>query len=91
MYTRRNVTSYELRKIGIHFASLVFCYTANFSTAFGSVTCATVIWLYMLLPEIAIDLIFYSSLSVNVMCTVVVYDNLCQITEARVTQPMTVN
>ena len=42
------------------------------STTFGSVTCATVIWLYILQPEIAIDLILYSSVSVDVMCTVVV-------------------
>ena len=70
-------------------------YTANiltvFSAAFGSVTCATVIWLYILQPKIAIDLILYSSMSVNVMCTVVVCDNHCQITVAHVTQQMTVN
>ena len=45
-------------------------YTANIltvvSTAFGSVTCARVIWLYILQPKIAIDLIMYSSMSVNV-------------------------
>ena len=39
-------------------------YTANIltliSTAFGSVTCATVIWLYTLQPKIAIDLKLYS-------------------------------
>ena len=62
-----------------------------FGTAFGSVTCATVIWLYILESKIAIDLILYSSMSVNVMCTVVVYDNHCQITVADVTQPITVN
>ena len=55
-------------------------YTAKFLTvfitAFGSVTCATLIWLYALQPKIAIDLTLYSSMSVNVMCTVVV----CEIT-----------
>ena len=70
-------------------------YTANIltvlSTAFGSVTCATVIWLYILQPKIAIDLKLYSSMSVNAMCTVIVCDNHCQITVAHVTQPMTVN
>ena len=70
-------------------------YTANiltvFSTAFGSVTCATVIWLYILQPEIAIDLILYFSMSVNVVCTVIDCDNHCQITVAHVTQPVTVN
>ena len=70
-------------------------YTANIlsvlNTAFGSVTCATVIMLHILQPEIAIDLILYFSMSVNVMCTVVVCDNHCQITVAHVTQSMTVN
>ena len=70
-------------------------YTANISTvlstAFGSIACATVAWLYILQPKIAIDLKLYSSMSVNVMCTVVVCDNHCQITVAHVTQPMTVN
>ena len=70
-------------------------HTANiltvFSTAFGSVTCATVIWLYILQPKIAIDLKLYSSVSLNVMCTVVACNNHCQITVAHVTQPMTVN
>ena len=69
--------------------------TANiftvFGTAFGSVNCATVIWLYILQPKIAIDLILYSSMSVNVMCTVVVCDNHCQITVTHLTQLMTVN
>ena len=61
------------------------------STAFGSVTCATAIWLYILQPKIAIDLKLYSSVSLNVMCTVVDCNNHCQITVAHVTQPMTVN
>ena len=47
-------------------------YTENiltvFSTACGSVTCATVIWLCIFKSKIAIDLILYSSMSVNVMC-----------------------
>ena len=41
------------------------------STAFGSVTCAIVIWLHILELKIAIDLKLYSSVSMNVMCTVV--------------------
>ena len=73
----------------------IHIYTANIltvlSTAFGSVTCATVIWLYILQPKIAIDLKLYSSVSLNVMCTVVACNNHCQITVALVTQPMTVN
>ena len=55
----------------------VYKYTANIltvlSTAFGSVTCATAIWLYILQPKIAIDLKLYSSVSLNVTCTVVDY------------------
>ena len=70
-------------------------YTANIftvlSTAFGSVTCATVIYLYILQPKIAIDLKLYSSKSVNVTCTVVVCEDHCQSTVTHVTQPMTVN
>ena len=70
-------------------------YTANiltvYSTAFSSVACATLIWLYILQPKIAIDLKLYSSVSLNVMCTVVACNNHCQITVAHVTQPMTVN
>ena len=69
-------------------------YTANIftvlSTAFGSVTCSTAIWLYMLQPKIAIGLKLYSSLSLNVMCTVVDCNNHFQITVAHVTQPSTV-
>ena len=74
-----------------------FCdrHTANIltvlSTVFGSVTCATVIWLHILQPKIAIDLKLYSSVSLNVMCTVIVCNSHCQITVAHVTQPMTVN
>ena len=67
-------------------------HTANIltllSTAFGSVTCATVILLYLLQPKIAIDLKLYSSMSQIVMGTAVVCDNHCQIT---VTQPITLN
>ena len=70
-------------------------YTANIltvlSTAFGSVTCATVIWLYISQPKIAIDLKLYSSVSLNVMCTVIGCYNHCLITVAHLTQPMTVN
>ena len=43
--------------------SPVSLYTATiltvFCTVFGTVTCATVIWLYILQPKIAIDLIHY--------------------------------
>jgi len=60
-------------------------------TAFGSATCATVIWLHILQPKIAIDFKLYSSVSLNVICTVVDCNNHCQITVAHVTQPMTVN
>ena len=80
---------------------LCFCnifiveYTVNISTvlstAFGSVTCATVIWLYILQPKIAIDLKLYSSMSARVVGTAVGCDNHCQITVAHVTQSMTVN
>ena len=70
-------------------------HTANIltviSTAFGSVTCATVIWLCILQPKIAIDLKLHSSMSARVMVTAVCCDNLCQIRVAHVTQPMTVN
>ena len=70
-------------------------YTANIltvlSTAFGSVTCATVILLYVLQPKIAIDLKLYSSISADVTFTVVVCDNHFQIIVAQITQPMTVN
>ena len=70
-------------------------YTVNISTvlstAFGSVTRATVIWLHILQPKIAIDLKLYSSVSLNVMCTVIACNSHCQITVAQVTQPMTVN
>ena len=59
-------------------------YTANIltvlSTDFGSVTCATVIWLHILQPKIAIDLKLYSSVSLNVMSIVVACNNHCQIT-----------
>ena len=91
-------TSKNCQKMGAFVSNLGFFkdfYTANIltvlSTAFGSVTCATAIWLYILQPKIAIDLKLYSSVSLNVMCTVVDCNNHCQITVAHVTQPMTVN
>ena len=50
-------------------------HTANIltvlSTAFGSVTYATVIWLHKLQLKIAIDFKLYSSVSLNVIFTVV--------------------
>ena len=50
-------------------------YTANILTvlsiAFGSVTCVTVILLHILQPKIAIDFRLYSSVSLNVICTVI--------------------
>ena len=61
------------------------------STAFGSVTFPTVIWLCMLPPKTAIDLKLYSSMSLSVMGTAVGCDHYCQITVGNVTQPMTVN
>ena len=70
-------------------------YTANIltvlSTAFGSVTFPTVIWLCMLQSKTAIDHKLYSSTSLSVMGTVIGCDNHCQITGGNVTQPMTVN
>ena len=89
---KRNI--WELIQISWETRNMTDC-TANIltviSTAFGSATCATVIWLYILQPEIAIDLILYSLMTMNVMYTIVVCDNHCQITVAHVTQPMTVN
>ena len=41
------------------------------NTAFGSVTCATVIWLHILQPKMAIVLRLYSSVSLNIICTVI--------------------
>ena len=71
-----------------------YLYTANIltvlSTAFGSVTFPTVIWLCMLPPKTAIDLKLYSSLSLSVLATAIDCDKHCQITEGNVTQPMTV-
>ena len=73
----------------------LLAYTVNISTAFitafCSVMCATVIWLYILQPKIVIDLKLYSSVSLNIMFTVVASNNHYQITVAHVTQPMTVN
>ena len=70
-------------------------HTANIltvlSTAFGSVTFPTVIWLCMLPPKTAIDLKLYSSMSLSVTGTAVGCDHYCQITVGNVTQPMTVN
>ena len=77
----------------LNFEDVLF--TANISTvlstAFGCVTCAIVILLYILQPKIVIDLKLYSSVSLNIMFTVVASNNHCQITMAHVTQPMTVN
>ena len=85
----------QLEKRDVYAEIINVAYTANIltvlSTAFGSFTCATVIWLHILQPKIAIDLKLYSSVSLNVICTVVVCDNQCQITVAHVTQPITVN
>ena len=61
------------------------------STASGSVTFPTVIWLYMLQPKTSIDLKLYSLISLGVMGTAVGCDNYCRITVRNVTQPMTVN
>jgi len=70
-------------------------YTANIltvlSTAFGSVTFPTVIWLHILQPNIALSLKLYSSKSVTVMCTANGCDNPSQITVGNVTQQMAVN
>ena len=70
-------------------------YTANIltvlSTAFGSVTFPTVIWLCILPSKTAIDLKLYSSVSLSVMGTAVGCDNHCQITVGYVIKPMTVN
>ena len=76
------------------YPDFIYSYTANISTvlstAFGSVTCASVIWLHVLQPKIAIDIKLYPSVSFNVISTVVACNNHCQITVAHVTQPMTV-
>ena len=52
------------------------------STAFGSVTFPTVIWLCMLPPKTAIDLKLYSSMSFSVTGTAIGCDHYCQITVA---------
>ena len=58
-------------------------YTENistvFSTAFGSVTFATAILLYILRPTIAIDLILYSLMSVNIVCTAICDDHTAKL------------
>ena len=61
------------------------------STAFGSVTFPTVIWLHILQPNIALSLKLYSSKSVTVMCTANGCHNPSQITVGNVTQQMAVN
>ena len=70
-------------------------YTANILTvisrAFGSVICATVIWLHKSQPKVAIDLKLCSSVLLNIIFTVVACNNHYQITLPQVTQPMTVN
>ena len=70
-------------------------YTANIltvlSTAFGSVTFSTALWLCRLQVKALIDLKLYSSMSLIVIGTVVGCDHHCQITVVNVTQPMTVN
>ena len=72
-----------------------FLYTANIltvlSSAFGSVTFPTVIWLYIVQSKTVFDLKRYSSISVIVICTVIGCNNQCQITVGNITQPMTVN
>ena len=73
--------------IGHHTANIL----AVLTTAFGSVTFPTVIWLCMLPPKTEIDLKLYSSLSLSVTGTAVGCDQYCQITLGSVTQPMTVN
>ena len=74
-------------KLIMHTANIL----AVLSTAFGIVTCATVIWLHILQPKIAIDLKLYFSVSLNVICTVIDCNNHYHIAVAHLTQPMTVN
>ena len=73
----------------------VTLYTANIltvhSTAFGSVACATVIFLHISKSKIAIDIKLYSLVSLNVMSAVGACNNQCQIAVAHVTKPMTLN
>ena len=94
MRSEEGTNRFDLNKIFLD-AEIQVLYTANIltvlSTAFGSVTCATAIWLYILQPKIAIDLKLYSSMSARVLGTAFGCDNHCQITVAHVTQPMTVN
>ena len=78
------------KKAGIHSRCIANILT-ELSTAFGSVTFPTAIWLCMLQPKTAIDLKLYSSISLSVIGTAVGCDNHCQITVGNVTQPMTVN
>ena len=70
-------------------------YTANIfkvvSTAFGSVTFPTVLWLCMLQPKTAIDLKLYASMPLSVVGTAIGYYNHRQITVGNVTQPLIVN
>ena len=88
-----------LRHVGFSTACIVslfnFRHTANIltvlSTAFGSVTFLTVIWLYIAQSKTLSNLKLYSSMSVSVICTANGCNNHCQITVGNVTQPMTVN
>ena len=77
------------------FAELMVHYTANIltvlSTAFGSVTFPTVIWLCMLQQKTAIDHKLYSLVPLNTMGTAISCNNYCHIIVGNVTQPMTVN
>ena len=78
-----------------HISMCINLCTANtlnvFSTAFGSVTFLTVIWLCTLQPKTAIDLKLYSSMFLSVKGTAVGCDNHFQITVGNVTQLMTLN
>ena len=60
------------------------------STAFGSITFPTVIWLRMIQPKTAIYLKLYSSMALSVIGTAIGCDSYCQITVGNVTQPLTV-
>ena len=79
-----NSTAVCKRQPIIYTLELIQGHTANIltvlSTAFGSVTFRTVIWLCVLQPKIAIDLKLYSSVSLSVVGTAVGCANHCQIT-----------
>ena len=91
MVSSKNLCSYP----GSGIVRIDFAYTANISTvlstAFGSVKCATVLWLHNLQPKIAIDFKLYSSVSLNFIYTLVDCNNHCQTAVPHVTQSMTVN